>query len=381
MTASPSSPTSSTASAAFDPQRFRTVLGRYPTGVCVVTAVSPEGTPVGMTVGTFSSVSLDPPLVSFMPMTSSSTWPIIREAGRFCVNVLSASQDGLARQFGRRLDDRFEGVAWSLDAHGLPRVEGALAWIDCTMSRVIEAGDHEIALGAVEALEEGADEGPLVFFRGAMGEFRPRSLVLAELDHALHLRLLDRVRQPLEIAAEELGAELMLGGRTGGELVVLATAGAEEASPLALVVGERFPLQAPLGRTIVAFGDDETVARWARDDDGSNRAAVERIRARGYSATGGTPALAAGEIDRAVDDALAVLDRGGELGEDVANATCLTVPIRDGDGEVRYALAGYALDGDGFHLAPLAVVERLTEVAERIGRMIPGNDAPNGVWK
>jgi len=92
-----------------DPAVFRQVLGSYPTGVCAITALGPDGQPVGMVVGTFTSVSLDPPLVGFLPDKNSSTWPLIEGAGRFCVNALGADQQATCRSLAARGPDKFAG--------------------------------------------------------------------------------------------------------------------------------------------------------------------------------------------------------------------------------------------------------------------------------
>ena len=154
----------------FDSTTFRRVLGHYPTGVCVVTAVDQDG-PTGMVVGSFTSVSLDPPLVAFFPAKSSSSWPRIEEAGRFCVNVLASDQQLLCRQFSAKGADKFAGVAHRVSFLGSPILDGVVAWIDCTLEAVHEAGDHYIVLGRVKALEVDRPDKPLLFFQGAYGEF------------------------------------------------------------------------------------------------------------------------------------------------------------------------------------------------------------------
>ena len=125
-----------------DPAQFRYVLGQYPTGVTLITAAHPGGEPVGMVVGTFTSVSLDPPIVAFLPDRKSSSWPKIREAGSFCANVLTSAQQDICRAFARKQDDRFTSSRWETTASGSPRLQGAAAWIDCTIDDVITAGDH-----------------------------------------------------------------------------------------------------------------------------------------------------------------------------------------------------------------------------------------------
>src|SRR5580692_6158956 len=104
----------------FDPQWFRRVLGQYPTGVSVVTAKDETGTPVGMAVGSFNSVSLDPPLIAFFPKRESTTWQRIERATSFCVNILSADQEHLCRRFAAPSLDRFAGIGSREAASGSP---------------------------------------------------------------------------------------------------------------------------------------------------------------------------------------------------------------------------------------------------------------------
>ena len=150
---------------AFDSARFRQVLGHFPTGVCVVAAFH-EGTPVGMAIGSFFSISLEPPLVGFCAGKASSTWPKLRDAGRFCVSILGDDQEEISRRFASKDADKFAGLAWDHSPLGSPRLGGALGWIDCEMQAVHDAGDHELAVGAVADLGVAHEGNPLVFFRG-----------------------------------------------------------------------------------------------------------------------------------------------------------------------------------------------------------------------
>ena len=155
--------------AQFDSAEFRRVLGHFPTGVTVVTAVE-NGSPVGMAIGSFGSVSLDPPLVMFCPGRSSSSWPAIERSGSFCVNVLADDQAAVSSLFAGRDPDKFAGVAWGTRATGSPVIDGCLAWIDCTIETVHEAGDHWIVVGRVADLGVARpDAGPLIFFKGGYG--------------------------------------------------------------------------------------------------------------------------------------------------------------------------------------------------------------------
>ncbi|CAN5688221.1 flavin reductase family protein [soil metagenome] len=160
--------TSAAASPAVDSARFRQVLGHFPTGVTVVTAVD-DGEPVGLAVGSFCSVSLEPPLVAFCPARSSSSWPRIEAAGVFCVNVLNERQEDICRTFASKGTDKFRGVGWHPAASGSPVLADVLAWIDCEIHEVLDGGDHLIVLGKVDELEVADGGGPLLFFRGGYG--------------------------------------------------------------------------------------------------------------------------------------------------------------------------------------------------------------------
>ena len=155
----------------FDSARFRQVLGHFPSGVTVVTA-APGGEPAGLAVGSFCSVSLEPPLVLFCPSRSSSTFPAIREAGVFCVNVLGEGQEDVSRVFAGKGPDKFKGIGWKPAATGSPVISGALAWVDCEVDTIHEAGDHFIVIGRVRELGLSDDHtGPLLFYRGGYGRF------------------------------------------------------------------------------------------------------------------------------------------------------------------------------------------------------------------
>jgi 3-hydroxy-9,10-secoandrosta-1,3,5(10)-triene-9,17-dione monooxygenase reductase component len=161
----------SAASSAPDGARFRQVLGHFPTGVTVVTAGTEEG-PVGLCVGSFTSVSLHPPLVAFCAGHSSTSYPRIEAAGHFCVNILAEDQEEIARTFAETGDDKFSGIGWRPSVvTRAPVINDVLAWIDCEIGAIHEAGDHWIVVGRVLDLEIGHEGGPLVFFRGGFGRY------------------------------------------------------------------------------------------------------------------------------------------------------------------------------------------------------------------
>lgn len=191
------------AEAAFDSSRFRHVLGHFATGVAVITATGPSG-PVGMVVSSFTSVSLEPPLVAFLPDRSSTSWPKIRAAGTFCVNILSAGQEDLCAQFARKGINKFAGVSWRPASSGAPILDGGMAWIDCELTQTFESGDHYIAIGRVLQLEAAEYGVPLVFFQGGYGHFEvPQSQasaadILGELTGRPAVRGANPADTPLE---------------------------------------------------------------------------------------------------------------------------------------------------------------------------------------
>ena len=141
------------------------MLGHFASGVTVITGTTAGG-PAGFTCQSFSSLSLDPPLVLVLPGRSSSTRPRIADSGRFCVNVLAEHQESLSGAFARSGTDKFAGVDWALSPLGSPVIIGASAWIDCVIAAVHSGGDHLIVVGAVEDLGASGDSNPLVFHRG-----------------------------------------------------------------------------------------------------------------------------------------------------------------------------------------------------------------------
>lgn len=157
----------------FDAARFRQVLGHFCTGITVVTATH-EGEPVGFTAQSFSSLSLDPPLVLVCPAKSSSSWPRISAAGAFCANILAEDQEAVCRSFATRGADKFRGIGWTpAPGTGSPLLTGSLAWVDCRLEVEHDAGDHLIAVGRVLDMGVAAEGRPLLFYRGGYGGFEP----------------------------------------------------------------------------------------------------------------------------------------------------------------------------------------------------------------
>jgi len=157
---------------------LRRTFGAYPTGVCVVTCVDPGGRRVGVTISSFTSVSLDPPLVLWSLANAAPSLAAFAAAEHFAVNVLEAGQRELAARFARPAEDKFAGVACAPGLGGAPLIDGAAAWLQCARHATHPGGDHTIVLG--EVAEHAARRArPLVFHDG---EFRDvEQAMLAEL--------------------------------------------------------------------------------------------------------------------------------------------------------------------------------------------------------
>ncbi|MFL0275601.1 flavin reductase family protein [Mycobacterium sp. SMC-19] len=149
---------------------MRRVLGHFCTGVAVITAHD-GSRPLGFTCQSVTSVSLDPPYISFCPAITSSTWPLIRDVGRLCVNILSEQQGDVCTQFAVRGSDKFSGVTWFPGVNGSPALDGTLAAIEADVECEHEAGDHTIVIARVTGLRAHQERAPLLFYRGGFGGY------------------------------------------------------------------------------------------------------------------------------------------------------------------------------------------------------------------
>lgn len=152
---------------AIEPCRFREALGHYASGITVITSHH-DGEPVGFTCQSFYSVSMSPALVSFSVISRSASYPKIRQAGRFMVNILSGEQVGISNRFAQRGTDKWQGVQWQISPLGNPIIAGSIHWLDCEIHAEHAAGDHLIVIGEVKALSQqaSADAQPLLYFKG-----------------------------------------------------------------------------------------------------------------------------------------------------------------------------------------------------------------------
>ncbi|WP_211261324.1 flavin reductase family protein [Pseudonocardia acaciae] len=156
-----------------DPVAMRRAMGRFATGVAVITALDAEGTPHGMTLNSLTSVSLDPPLLLVCFNHGARTATAVADTGRFAVSVLAARQEPIARRFAARGDDHFAGLPLSYGRHRVPVVPDALAHLECTVDRTVTAGDHVVVFGLVEHTCE-RDGQPLAFLSGRFGDYTDR---------------------------------------------------------------------------------------------------------------------------------------------------------------------------------------------------------------
>ncbi|WP_426517452.1 flavin reductase [Diaminobutyricibacter sp. McL0618] len=282
-----------------DPALFRETLGHYPTGVAVVTAVAGDGHPAGMVVGTFSSVSMNPPLIAFYPMSNSRSFAVLRTAKTFCINVLASDQEALCRQMATGGEHKFDGVSWRPGPLGSPILDGVVSWIECTFEDIREAGDHFIVLGGVQELAVERSTLPLLFFQGGYGRFSPGSFVAApdpELIQAAQLA--EKIRAQVEQLSVEYDVNFSVVAKVRWDAVqVLAANQSYAADPLPL--GHRQPLIPPFGAVFMANAPETDVDEWLqRAQDHSeerrevNRAQLEKVREHGYSLlAAGTEAL------------------------------------------------------------------------------------------
>ncbi|GAA3725265.1 flavin reductase (DIM6/NTAB) family NADH-FMN oxidoreductase RutF [Spinactinospora alkalitolerans] len=159
-----------TGQSAISQQHYRKVMGRLPTGVVAVTGLDAAGEELGFIVGTFASLSLSPPLVTFSVAETSSTWPKIRRRQNFTANVLASPQTDVCRALSRKGVEKFQGLQYTTGPLGTPHLHGAIAWIDCAVQAEVVVGDHFMVVGSVMSMESAEGE-PLLFQAGEFGRY------------------------------------------------------------------------------------------------------------------------------------------------------------------------------------------------------------------
>lgn len=273
-----------------DPALFRETLGYFPTGVVVITAIDDQGEPAAMVVGSFTSVSLDPPLVAYLPTKTSGSYARLRTSSHFCVNVLAADQMELCGRLASRSPDKFAGVDWTLAPSGSPVLTDAVSWIECERESEIDGGDHYIVLGQVSDLAVQRASLPLLFFQGGYGRFAlPSPVAPSDPELIEGVRLAEPFREPLRELASELDADCSIMTKVGDEavFVMVDNHGDDEAGDLAS--GHRIPLIPPIGTVFYAHAPHHEVERWlarasaSEVDEARCRTKLAAVRERGYS--------------------------------------------------------------------------------------------------
>lgn len=150
-----------------DQRDFRNALGSFATGITVVTAKTKNGNSIGVTINSFASVSLDPPMVLFSLKTTSPMTQLIQNCGHFTVNVLSSTQQDISNLFASSGEDKFTQAAHTIGENGAPVLEGCLANLECDITNQYHGGDHMIFVGQVTSLSYETDGDPLLYYKGA----------------------------------------------------------------------------------------------------------------------------------------------------------------------------------------------------------------------
>jgi len=271
---------------------FRALLGNYPTGIAVVTGLEAGGLPLGMVVGTFTSVSLDPPLVAFLPMKTSRTFNRLRESSdRFSINILAADQESVCRTLAAPGENKFADIAWRTSPAGNPIIDGVVGWIDCEYENVVDGGDHHIVLGAVKGMGLERDVLPLLFFQRGYGRFAAGPRVLAnDRDAFRAVRYAEAARDEIEAISRELQVGCSVVACVGTDAVYVAVSDHSRLQHGKNRLGVRAPIIPPLGTLFIdspnAIAEGEWLARLGKNSqDLAPRAKeqLDRVRQRGWS--------------------------------------------------------------------------------------------------
>ena len=161
------------------PALYRQILGKLPTGVTAVTGINDDDEKLGLVVGTFQSLSLEPPLVMFCVDKSSSSWPKLRKLQKFTANILSDDQISICRSLSKKGPQKFEGLPCTPGPLGTPQLDGATAYIDCMVTAEVVVGDHYMVVGAVTHMTEGNGDA-LLFRGGKFGQYLPIEIPVPE---------------------------------------------------------------------------------------------------------------------------------------------------------------------------------------------------------
>ena len=304
----------------FDARQLRRVLGSFVTGVTVVTTVDANGKPYGLTANSFTSVSLDPPLVLWNQSTTAPSHPVFRDAGRFAINILAEDQVGISKRFATRADNKFEGLDCDIGLGGIPLVRGCAATLECRKVAVHTGGDHVVFIGEVERIDS-SERRSLVFGGGKYLVAHPHYLGELSNDAAAeNLRQVHAVRAATPLVAEtaqRLDVSLALAIWSAQGPVVVRWDPASTAPSSNLRMGVVSVLGSATGRLFAAWlpRDASAAMRHADPADAGSpmaiAAALHEIRQAGHSILDPEHASPGGSTLRAIS--VPVLDGSGAI--------------------------------------------------------------------
>jgi flavin reductase (DIM6/NTAB) family NADH-FMN oxidoreductase RutF/DNA-binding IclR family transcriptional regulator len=387
---------------------WRAALGEYPTGVCLVTGVAGDGSPVGMVVGSFVAVSEDPPLIGFFAGRRSSTLPVLEESGCFTVSVLADRSESLCRAFATKDPGRWEQGAFERSGTAAPRVSDAVAWFDARIEEVRDYGDHSFVVGRITDAGAGAGSAdmPLLFRRAGYGAFAAPSDTFDTRAFIERLRWATVGEREVRELADDFGVHVTLTSQIGDAVVTLAAVNPSSSGSSYENVGASHPWAAPIASIFAAWAPPPRRRAWeeaSRHLTGAvDRPLLERIlsgvRERGYAVAGDAGLTAdflrlarSADVDREtyariwadIATSRAELEPDGSV--DWSRVAVVQMPVFGPDGEVVMAL--YAITSTSFDGATgERLVERMSQTAGRIARSIPsvrqGFPSPTavGLW-
>lgn len=383
---------------------WKAVLGEYPTAVSLVTALDPDGQPVGMIVGSFTAISQDPPLIGFFGDDASSTFQRLAGAERWAVSVLGEHQDDVLRAFIRKDAERFDRPDIVFTAHGVPRLADAVAWFEARTTQVDRHGDHRLVVGEVERFGVGTERAgsPFIYRRGGFGAFAvPSDRVDARLV-GNRLAAAQAASEQLAVVADRIGRDIAIATMVGESVVVLAivptSAGSSSIAELDASeerrmrsIGISLPFAAPVEPLFAAWAPERIRSLWIERArhlvGGVDRRSVERqlaaIRERGYNVsvdTGFTERFYGLITDRTAEresyarmwsEYAARTIESNDPALSLGDIAAVQVPVFDQSGEVVLALTvselafGSSTELDEFAQQLIAAADALPEPIAR----------------
>lgn len=367
---------------------WRTVLGEYPTGVTLVTSRGAEGDDAGMVVGTFTAISEHPPLIGFLPQSTSYTAKLIQENGTFCANVLGYGHEDLCRAFATKDEQRFAKGSWERSEAGNARLTDAVAWFEGRISQTVPLGDHDLIVAEVTGLGVGDGSAglPLLFLKGGYGSFTVPSLSFDLSGFTSRMRVADAIRDTVQELADETGTECLLSTLADDSVVVLTAANLLPHRPRLGLVGMAFPFAAPMASVLAAWGDDARRTVWRESSrhllGRVNRSLLQQllasVRARGYAISVGS--TMAERFDQVTDSPNSTRADLAELWRAIdadiertldpelthSDVSSIQVPVFDANGQSEFELVVSGLPGEQGSPEFQRIVGRALAAADRL---------------